>query len=194
MRGRVTLPWTCASAHAGQVRAFLDYRAVSRLRSLDKIDRMRFVFRLFLLIVLLAFIAIQLVPVARTNPTFDPKLTVERQVKVPEDVRAILDRSCKDCHSNETVWPAYAYVAPVSWLLTSHVRDAREKMNLSEWGTMDSDAAKDVLIEVCRQVKKGQMPLPSYTLIHRSAILSPSDVTTLCTWSDATRKAIQAAE
>jgi hypothetical protein len=155
---------------------------------------MRLAFRVFLLILLLAFIAIQFVPVARTNPTFDPTFTVERQVKVPDNVKAILDRSCKDCHSNETVWPAYAYVAPVSWLLTSHVRDAREKMNLSEWGTMDPDAAKDVLIEVCRQVRKGQMPLPSYTLIHRAAILSASDVTTLCTWSDATRKAIRAAE
>ena len=67
-------------------------------------------------------------------------------------------------------------------------------MNLSEWGAMDSDAAKDVLIEVCRQIKKGNMPVASYTWIHRSAVLSPADVTTLCTWSDATRKAIQAAE
>ena len=48
-------------------------------------------------------------------------------------------------------------------------------MNLSEWGAMDSDAAKDVLIEVCRQIKKGDMPVPSYTWIHRSAVLSPAD-------------------
>ena len=155
---------------------------------------MRRAIRLFLLILLLAFIAIQFVPVARTNPTFDPKLTVEQQVQVPQDVKAIFDRSCRDCHSDETVWPSYAYVAPVSWLLINDVRDAREKMNLSEWGTMDPDAAKDVLIEVCRQVKKGNMPLSSYTLIHRSAVLSAADVKTLCTWSDATRKAIQAAE
>ena len=155
---------------------------------------MRRAIRPFLLILVLAFIAIQFVPVARTNPPFDPKLAVDRQVQVPANVKAILDRSCKDCHSDETIWPLYARIAPTSWLLANDVRDAREKMNLSEWGAMDADAAKDVLIEVCRQVKKRRMPLGSYTWIHREAVISPSDVTALCTWSDATRKALQAAE
>jgi hypothetical protein len=150
--------------------------------------------RIGLVLLLAIFIGIQLAPMERANPPFDPKLRIEHHVNVPPDVQAILDRSCKDCHSDETVWPWYSRVAPASWLLVNHVRDGREQMNLSEWGAMDSDAAKDVLIEVCRQIKKGQMPVPSYAWIHRSAALSPSDVTTLCTWSDATRKAIQAAE
>jgi Haem-binding domain len=155
---------------------------------------MRRAVRPFLLILVLAFIAIQFVPVARTNPAFDPKLAIDHQVQVPAEVKAILDRSCKDCHSDETMWPLYARIAPVSWLLANDVRDAREKMNLSEWGAMDADAARDVLIEVCRQVKKGQMPLGLYRLIHREAVLRPSDVTALCTWSDTTRKALRAAQ
>ena len=155
---------------------------------------MRRAVRPFLLVLVLAFIAVQFVPFDHTNPPFDPKLVVDRQVQVPPEVKAILDRSCKDCHSDETAWPWYTRVAPASWLLASHVRDAREQMNLSEWGAMNADAAQDVLVEVCRKVKKGQMPLPSYTWIHREAVLSPSDVTTLCTWSDATRKALKAAE
>jgi hypothetical protein len=155
---------------------------------------MRRVVRPLLLALVLAFIAVQFVPIAITNPAFDPKLAVDRQVQVPPEVKAILDRSCKDCHSDETAWPWYTRIAPASWLLASHVRDAREQMNLSEWGAMNADAAKDVLVEVCRKVKKGKMPLASYTLIHREAALSPSDVVTLCTWSEATRKALQAAE
>jgi hypothetical protein len=150
--------------------------------------------RIGLVLLLAIFIAIQLAPIERANPTFDPKLRIERHVNVPPEVQAILDRSCKDCHSDETVWPWYSRVAPASWLLANHVREGREQMNLSEWGAMDSDAAKDVLTELCRQIKKGKMPVPSYVWLHRSAALSPADVTTLCTWSDATRKAIQAAE
>jgi hypothetical protein len=150
--------------------------------------------RIGLVLLLAIFIGIQLAPMERANPPFDSKLRIEHHVNVPPDVQAIFDRSCKDCHSDETVWPWYSRIAPASWLLVNHVRDGREKMNLSEWGAMDSDAAKDVLIEVCRQIKKGNMPVPSYTWIHRSAVLSPADVTTLCTWSNATRKTIQAAE
>jgi hypothetical protein len=155
---------------------------------------MAHVVRIGLVLLLAVFIGIQLAPSGHTNPTFDAKLRIDHHVSVPPDVQAILDRSCKDCHSDETVWPWYSRIAPASWLLANHVRDAREQMNLSEWGAMDADAAKDVLIEVCRQIKKGKMPVPSYTWLHRSAVLSPADVTTLCTWSDATRKAIQAAE
>ncbi len=155
---------------------------------------MRRVVRPVLLLLLAVFVGIQFVPVSRSNPPVDPAQTVEHKVSVPADVSAILNRSCKDCHSNETVWPAYAYVAPASWFLASHVNKAREDMNLSEWGNYDSDAARDILLEVCRQVKKGAMPVASYTLIHRSATLSPADVAALCAWTDATRKALQAAE
>ena len=152
------------------------------------------VVRPVLLVLLVVFVGIQVVPIARTNPPVDQAQTLERKVAVPAGISAILNRSCKDCHSNETVWPAYAYVAPASWFLAWHVNKAREDMNLSEWGGYDSDAARDILLEVCRQVKKGAMPVASYTLIHRSARLSPAEVVALCAWSDATRKALKAAE
>jgi heme-binding protein len=113
---------------------------------------------------------------------------------VPPEVKTILDRSCKDCHSNETVWPWYAHVAPASWLLVMDVNDAREEMNFSEWGVENVDAQRDSLLEVCRKVKSGAMPLRSYTLLHREAALTPADVTTLCTWSEASRKALKARE
>lgn len=155
---------------------------------------MRRVVRPFLLVLLVVFVGIQFVPVSRSSPPVDQAQTVERKVAVPAEVSGILNRACKDCHSDETVWPAYSYVAPASWFLAWHVNKAREEMNLSEWGGYDSDAARDILLEVCRQVKKGAMPVASYTLIHRSAALSPADVQTLCAWTDATRKALRAAE
>ncbi len=141
-------------------------------------------------VLFLAAIGIQFVPVERTNPRIDPAQTVERQVFVPATVKAVLDRSCKDCHSDETRWPWYAHVAPTSWLLTHHVARAREEVNFSEWGQYDPDSARDILIEICRQVKRGAMPIGQYTLIHRSARLSPQDVDALCAWTRDVRKAL----
>ncbi len=89
---------------------------------------------------LAVFVAIQLVPVQRTNPPFDPAIALERSVALPSNVRAILDRSCKDCHSNETRWPGYGYVAPASWLLVRDVNEGREHLNFSEWGLQDAEA------------------------------------------------------
>jgi hypothetical protein len=139
----------------------------------------------------LLFLAIQLVPVHRTNPPFDPAATLERSASVPANVKAILDRSCKNCHSIETRWPAYGYVAPTSWLLVRDVTDARENLNFSEWGTNDAEAQRDSLIEICRRVRRGQMPLRSYTWIHPSARLSGDDVKQLCDWTVEMRRALR---
>lgn len=59
--------------------------------------------------------------------------------KTPADVRSVLDRSCRDRHSNETRWPLYSQLAPMSWLVAGHVRHGRERFNYSEWTQYDSD-------------------------------------------------------
>src|SRR5688572_19601769 len=80
-----------------------------------------------LLGILLLLVAIQFVPVDRVNPP------VEAEVPALANVRAILRRACYDCHSNETVWPWYSQVAPVSWLVVRDVREGREELNFSTW-------------------------------------------------------------
>jgi heme-binding protein len=151
---------------------------------------LRLIRRLFLIAVMV-FVVIQLAPAGRTNPPVTPSQTIERTLSVPPPVQAILERSCKDCHSNKTTWPWYAYVAPASWLLVMDVNHAREEMNFSEWGVEDVDAQRDSLLEICRKVKSGAMPLRSYTLLHRAATLSPEDVTTLCTWTETARRELR---
>ena len=129
----------------------------------------RRVLKAVLVALLVIFLAIQLVPVHRTNPPFDPAARWNARCHVPANVKAILDRSCKDCHSNETRWPGYGYVAPMSWLLVHDVDEGRENLNFSEWGTHDADAQRDSLIEICRQGHGvAQMPLKPYTWIHLS--------------------------
>lgn len=124
--------------------------------------------RLITLVVLLTavgFTAIQFIPVDRTNPP----VTREVAWNSPE-TRALAQRACFDCHSNETVWPFYAYIAPMSLMLAEHVADGRDQLNFSEW-----DGRNEGYEEVVEVVKSGEMPLPNYLLLHPEARLSDAE-------------------
>jgi len=133
--------------------------------------------RLGLLALIAVFVALQLVPVERTNPP------VGSDVDAPEEVEAILRRSCYDCHSHETRWPWYSYVAPVSWFVVNHVNDGRGDLNFSEWPTFDFEAQDLALSDVREQITKGEMPLPSYLILHPNARLSEDDKAALLDWA-----------
>src|SRR5258707_7120798 len=85
------------------------------------------------------FLAIQFVRPARTNPAVDESETIFARTQMTPQVSAVLDRSCRDCHSNKTVWPWYTNVAPISWWLSDHVNEGRASLNLSEWGKLAQD-------------------------------------------------------
>ncbi len=123
------------------------------------------------------FAALQLVQPKRQNPL------VESDVDAPDAVRAILRRSCYDCHSHETRWPWYSYVAPVSWWLADHIRQARGDLNFSRWPTYDLDEQDELLGEIAEQIRKEEMPLPSYLILHRGARLSAADRSVLLDWA-----------
>ena len=121
-------------------------------------------------------VVIQLLPVDRSNPP------VEEEVPAPTAVRQILRTSCYDCHSNESVWPWYAYVAPVSWLVTHDVHEAREHMNFSTWNDYDEDERIELLEEVWEEVEDGEMPLWFYVPLHPEAELAEQDKRLLHGW------------
>ena len=135
-----------------------------------------------LLTLVAALVVAQFVGPSRTNPPTDAAKTLHSRTPIPADVDAILTRSCRNCHSNETRWPWYAHVAPMSWSVISHVNEGREHLNLSEW-THTPEEGADLLDSVCKEVRRGTMPIASYTWIHRSAILSDADKKTLCRWT-----------
>ena len=142
----------------------------------------------WLLIALVAvFVGLQFVRPARTNPAFDQAETIYARLQVTPEVSAILDRSCQDCHSNSTRWPWYSNVVPASWFLVDHVNEGREHLNFSEWGRLDKRRADKRLEEMCEQVSDREMPMDSYTWIHRSAKLSDTDRKTLCDWTESER-------
>lgn len=120
---------------------------------------------------------------AKTNPPIDETKTIHANTTMSSEVAAILERACSDCHSFNTTWPWYSQVAPASWLLVSHVDQARRSMSLSDWGSYDSKKKARKLQEICEQVERGEMPLTSYLLLHPAARLSDSDKKTLCDWT-----------
>ena len=97
-------------------------------------------------------------------------------------VAPILERSCGDCHSDNTRWPWYSRVAPVSWIVLRDVEQGKRKVNFSEWARSKHTANE--IEEICDAVSDGSMPLRSYTWLHREARLSPQDVDLICKWSE----------
>ena len=114
-----------------------------------------------------AFLAIQLVPYGRDHT--NPPVTGEPTWDAPE-TRALARRACFDCHSNETEWPAYASVAPASWLVQRDVKDGRAVLNFSEWPRPQEEAK-----EASEEVLEGEMPPAAYTWVHAHARLNAAD-------------------
>ena len=123
------------------------------------------------------FAAAQLVRPSAANPPTDPARAVGAHAG--REVSAILERSCRDCHSNATVWPRYATVAPLSWLMASAVKKGREAINFSEWSTYPPDVQRMLLQASCEAASAGKMP-GIYALLQPETRLSPGDVDRIC--------------
>jgi hypothetical protein len=119
----------------------------------------------------------------RTNPAVDARKTLRANTRMTPEVAAILERSCNDCHSNETAWPWYSNVAPASWFLKWHVDEGRRELSFSDWATYPKRKRERKLHEICQQVESGEMPLASYLPLHPSARLSDEDRRVVCDWT-----------
>ena len=137
--------------------------------------------KLTLILLGFVFIGMQFVSTA-TSKTSAPTGVRMAEVISPQ-VGAILDRSCQDCHSDRTNWPWYSHVAPVSWIVSKHVSEGREMLDFSAWA--DQPHSEDERMLICDAVSSRSMPLPSYTMIHRKAKISPRDVKLICDWAAA---------
>lgn len=111
-------------------------------------------------------LAIQLVPYGRDHT--NPSVAAEPAWNSPR-TRELAQTACFDCHSNETTWPWYSNIAPISWWTQNHVDEGRRKLNFSEWG------GKQETDEIVESMEDGDMPPGYYTLMHRSARLSAAD-------------------
>ena len=133
-------------------------------------------------------VAIQFVPVNRSNPRVEPTQTIYATMPVPAEVKAVFNGSCMNCHSDETSWPWYSYVAPISWMVAHDVHQARKAMNLSEWGSYSANKKTDKLEEICEQLTNGDMPDRKYMLLHRKARPSAKERDIVCQWTEDSRE------
>lgn len=114
-------------------------------------------------------------------------------IQLSPEMTAVLKRSCMDCHSNQTVWPWYSYVAPMSWLVERDVRRGRDYLNLSQWPQYTFQQKEAILADIATAVKNGEMPLRQYVLVHRQARLSEADTDMVYNWARAERRRLRAA-
>ena len=133
--------------------------------------------RALILMGLGTFALIQLLPVERSNPN---RLS---QIQASPEILQILRKACYDCHSNETTWPWYSQIAPVSWLVSSDVNEGREELNFSEWLQYDEKKRTKKLKEIRSEVIEGEMPPWTYTIMHSDAVLTTTEQELLNRWT-----------
>jgi heme-binding protein len=130
-----------------------------------------------LIALVVLFLLIQVVRPSHQNPP------VVAPLVAPDEVLAILRDSCFDCHSNESRWPWYSHVAPVSWLVARDVEEGREHLNFSEWGTLDAEARRHLGEEIIEEISEGEMPLWFYTPLHPGSKVNGTELAKLRTWA-----------
>jgi len=129
-----------------------------------------------LLSITVLFVGIQFVPIERTNPP------ITGEIQAHAEVMRILRKACYDCHSNETSWPWYSYIAPMSWTIESDVKVGRGDLNFSEWSDyspMKQDFKQSQSGEL---VAAGEMPLWFYIPLHPEADLTKEEIELIVAW------------
>ena len=118
---------------------------------------------------------IQFIPVNRTNEPVDKKQNFVDLYQTPRNIRQLLKNACYDCHSNETVYPDYAYVAPISWSINEHVKEGREHLNFSKWGGFNKELKKSMLENTIADLQQKRMPIAGYKVYHPKSKLTDSE-------------------
>jgi len=138
-------------------------------------------------VLLIILIVIQFFHPARNKAEGEQPNNVSKLYPVSSDVKNILDKACMDCHSNNTAYPWYSKIQPVDWWMTHHVNEGKRELNFDEFATYNLRRQYHKLEEVMKQVKDNEMPISSYTWIHKDAILTTAEQNGLINWADSIR-------
>ncbi|MBK5214441.1 MAG: heme-binding domain-containing protein [Flavobacteriaceae bacterium] len=136
---------------------------------------MKKILRIISIILLIALVGIQFVPTERNQSDIEPKTDFLLVNNPPKNVSALLRESCYDCHSNNTDYPWYNKVQPITWFLEHHIKEGKSELNFNEWSNYSDRRKNSKLKSIINQIKDAEMPPASYTLIHREAIFSNSE-------------------
>jgi hypothetical protein len=150
------------------------------------------IFRICLEVLTVALIVIQFFrPERNVSGTQSPSM-MSNQIAMTDEIRMILQLACLDCHSNNTRCPWYAEIQPVGWWLAGHIREGRKELNFDDFGSYRPRRKFSKLRQIEEQITEGEMPLPSYTIIHKDAILSNEKKELLIAWTKELRDSLSA--
>ena len=131
--------------------------------------------KIIAIILLVAFVGIQFIPTTRNQSDTVPETDFMLVNNVPENIQNKLQVSCYDCHSNNTQYPWYNKIQPVAWFLEDHIKEGKAELNFNEWDSLSSRRKASKLRSIIKQIENGEMPLDSYTLIHKDAKFSEAE-------------------
>lgn len=144
-----------------------------------------------LLALLVVFIIIQFIKPDKNQSGAATPNDIFAHYQSPDSTRQLIRTACYNCHSNNTFYPWYSKVQPVAWWLNNHIRDAKAELNFSEFDSYLPKKADHKLEEVIEMVKQGDMPLKSYSLIHKDSRLTDAQRVEITAWADQLRGQIQ---
>jgi hypothetical protein len=144
-----------------------------------------------LLAILIVFVLIQFIQPARNKSGQVLATDMAAIYKMPDTVQAVLKVACYDCHSNNTNYPWYTYVQPIGWMLANHIHNGKEELNFSEFGAYTARRQRSKLKAIANQVKDGDMPLYSYTIMHKGARLNREQKQLIIDWAQKIKDSLE---
>lgn len=148
--------------------------------------------RKILIGVAVVLLGIQFIRPTRNTGSLETGKDVGQLGPIPENVMSSLKTACYDCHSNNTIYPWYANIQPVAWWLNNHVVEGKDELNFSEFTPYSPRRQYHKMEEVVEVIEEGEMPLTSYTLIHRNAILNEEQKAALSAWAESIKDTLEA--
>ena len=149
-------------------------------------------FKKILWVLLIILIILQFIHPSRNISKGEQPNNIAKAFAIPPDVKTVLDKACMDCHSNNTRYLWYFHLQPVDWWLTKHINEGKQHFNFDEFANRSPRYQYGHMEEVIDQVKKGEMPLKSYTWIHKDAILTDEEKNAITTWAEGVRTELRA--
>jgi Haem-binding domain len=145
---------------------------------------MRKLIKRIFVFLLLAFIVIQFIHPKANKASGDQPNHIGKTFAIPGDVKTILEKACNDCHSNNTQYPWYANIQPVDWWLTNHIKEGKAHLNFDEYTNRSLRYQYHKMEETIEMVKENEMPLDSYTWIHKNAKLTEDEKSKIVSWAE----------
>jgi len=130
----------------------------------------------------IVLIGIQFIPTSKNQTKKNPKTDFLVDFKASEEVTAIFKTSCYDCHSNNTYYPWYSKIQPMRFMMDNHVKNGKKDLNFNEFNKYSKRRQKSKLKSIISQLKDNEMPLKSYTIVHKEAKLSASEKVLIIDW------------